>query len=116
MEVIKSAGVYNCHIDDLYKSAEPAKAQSTAASTEPPGEELFSHLPGRGTGLVGAGHSPEDTRIDLPIASAITTLSSTRDLLQIVPTGNKSIKPPSRFQRTQGLILTAAKCPPTSEE
>lgn len=29
MEVIKSAGVYNCHIDDLYKSAEPAEAQST---------------------------------------------------------------------------------------
>lgn len=58
MEVIKSAGVYNCHIDDLYKSAEPAEAQSTTLSTEPPHKELFAQLPGQGTGLVGARTQP----------------------------------------------------------
>lgn len=44
MEVIKSAGVYNCHIDDLYKSAEPAEALSTELSVESLHKEFPAHL------------------------------------------------------------------------
>lgn len=120
MEIIKSAGVYNCHIDDLYKSAEPAEAQSTALSTEPLHEELFAHLPGQGTGLAGAGHSPGDThltRIDLPITAATTTLSSVRDLLQFAPMVSKSSRTPlplSMDAITGGLILATATFPVAS--
>ena len=102
MEVIKSAGVYNCHIDDLYKSAEPAEAQSTTLSTEPPHEELFAQLPGQGTGLVGAGHSPGDTpltRTDLPITA--------RDLLQIGFMGSKSSRTPCCFQWMQLPVVSS---------
>lgn len=56
MEVIKSAGVYNCHIDDLYKSAEPAEAQSIALSMEPSREELLAHPPGQRTGPADNTH------------------------------------------------------------
>lgn len=88
MEVIKTAGVYNCHIDDLYKSAEPAEAQSTMLSMEPPCEEPFAPLPGQRTELVGAGHSPGDTHLThthLPITAATRTLSSGTGLVWITP-------------------------------
>lgn len=57
MEVIKSAGVYNCHIDDLYKSAEPAEA----LNMESLHKEFPAHLQHAGRQQVSAGvpHHPQ---------------------------------------------------------
>lgn len=59
MEVIKSAGVYNCHIDDLYKSAE---ALSTELSMESLHKEFPAHLQHMGRQQVSTGvpHHPQE--------------------------------------------------------
>lgn len=96
MEVIKSAGVYNCHIDDLYKSAEPAEAQSTHWAQR-------SCLPtclARGKGWwvqdTALGHPPH------PYGSAVaTTSSSTRDSLQLPPQAAKAAGPSTPFTHLQ---------------
>lgn len=87
---------------------------------EPPREDLFAHLPGQGTGLVGRGHRPRDTHLthtDLTITTATRTYSSWKGLLWIAPMGSISSRTPpvlSMDAITCGLILATAKFPVTS--
>lgn len=72
MEVIKSAGVYNCHIDDLYKSAGPAEAPSTKLSTEPPHKEFSAHLHCKGQQV--GGHGVRGHLCHLPLEPPLPSL------------------------------------------